>query len=90
MARLKAKDFEILRGIKACGRTIIPLPRKPVRVATLLDENAFNQHHLLVHHKTVFLEDQTHDWNWHDGQFRYYTRIAQEADVLIVYELEKD
>lgn len=86
---LRAIDFEILRGVKASGLIKIPLPQKPVRVATLVNEAEFLREHLLIHHKTVFLEDRMHDWDWQDGQFRYYTRIAERADVLVVYALEE-
>ena len=86
---LKATDFEILRDVQASGRLMIPLPRQPVRVATLLNEAEFMRDHLMVHHKTVFFEDRIHDWDWREGQFRYYTRIAERADVLVVYATEK-
>lgn len=83
-----AKDFLILRGIQANGRVSHPLERKPVRVATLLDEELFNCNgHSLQHNRTVFLEDQMHDWSWENGRFRYFTRVTDVADVLIVYEL---
>ena len=85
---LKATQFEILRNVKASGLTKIPLERQPVRVATLMDEAAFNEDHFLIHLKTVFLEDRVHDWDWSKGQFRYYTRVAEVADVVVVYELE--
>ncbi len=86
--KLKAVDFEILRGVEANGRIALELARRPVRVATLLDEAGFMEGHFLVHNKTVFLEDRVHDWNWTAGKFRYYTRIAQRADVLVVYAEE--
>ncbi len=83
-----AKDFLILRGIKADGRVSHALERKPLKVATLLDEEQFNRNgHGLLHNRTVFLEDQMHDWAWENGRFRYFSRVAGEADVLIVYEL---
>lgn len=85
---LKAVEFEILRNVKANGLIHIPLERQPVRVATLLNEQMFLRDHFLVHNQTVFLEDRVHDWDWRDGKFRYYTRIAEEADVLVVYVLE--
>lgn len=85
---LKAIEFEILRGITANGRKRIPLERQPVRVATLLNEEAFNEDQHLIHNKTVFLEDRMHDWEWREGQFRYFTRIAETADVLVVYRIE--
>lgn len=87
---MKAIDFEILRGVEANGLIIVPLERKPVRVATMLNEAAFvASGNMLLHNYTVFLEDQFHDWQWKDGKFRYYSRIAKKADVLIVYEMEE-
>lgn len=88
MLKLKALDFEILRGVEANGRIALELARRPVRVATLLDEAGFMDGHFLLHNKTVFLEDRVHDWDWTAGKFRYYTRIAQHADVLVVYAAE--
>lgn len=47
------------------------------RRATLLNEQMFRSlGNALKHNVTVFLEDKTHDWDWRDGGFRYYTRIA--------------
>lgn len=86
---LKATDFEILRDVQANGLRKIPLARQPVRVATLVNEAKFMRDHFMVHHKTVFFEDRLHDWDWRDGEFRYYTRIAEKADVLVVYALEE-
>lgn len=85
---LKATDYEILRSVKANGLVQIPLERQPVRVATLLDEKTFNEDQYLIHHQTVSLEDRVHDWDWRSGQFRYYTRVADVADVLVVYQIE--
>lgn len=85
---LKAIDYEILRNIEANGRKKIPLARKPVRVATLINEDDFLLDQLMIHNQTVFLEDRFHDWDWQNGQLTYYTRIAQVADVLVVYELK--
>lgn len=84
---LKAIEFEILRDVKASGLNKIPLPRQPVRVATLMDEDAFKRDQFMIHNRTVFLEDRMHDWDWRDGEFRYYTRVADRADVLVVYEI---
>lgn len=85
---LRATDYEILRGVKASGLIKIPLSRQPIRVATLIDQEAFMRDQFMIHNRTVFFEDRVHDWNWQDGQFRYYTRVAEEADVLVVYALE--
>ncbi|WP_087863527.1 hypothetical protein [Comamonas thiooxydans] len=87
---IKALDFIILRNMEANGRIGLPMDREPVRVATLLDEDFFNKDHLLVHHKSVFLEDKTHDWNYIKGKFYYYSRVAERADVLVVYEQDKN
>lgn len=84
---LKAIEFEILRAVKASGLVKIPLPRQPVRVATLLDEDAFKRDQFLIHNRTVFLEDRIHDWDWREGALRYYTRVADCADVLVVYQI---
>jgi hypothetical protein len=83
---LLATDFIIMRGVQASGRVSHPLDRKPIRVATILAEDLFNNlGHALIHKKTVFLEDYMHDWNWNNGLFRYYTRVAEVADVLVVF-----
>lgn len=86
---LKAIDYEILRDLKASGLIKIPLARQPVRVGTLLDEGVFKQEQFMIHNRTVFLEDRIHDWDWRDGEFRYYTRVAEKADVLVVYAVEE-
>lgn len=89
---LKALKYDILRGVKA-GGPAVPLAEKPVRVATLINEASFNEDQVLSHNYNVFLEDHIHDWNWDQrdgGRFRYYSRVAEVADVLIVYELDKD
>lgn len=83
---LRAKRYEILRGLTANGRIGVPLPEKPIRVATLLDEAVFVNTRILAHHETVFFEDRIHDWDWNNGMFRYYSRVADVADVVVVYE----
>lgn len=92
-------DHIILRDIIASGMVRHRLARKPVRVATILNESAFiEQGNHLRHNNTVFLEDRIHDWDYTPvdreqpdgpGDFRYYTRIAQCADVLLVFALSK-
>ena len=85
---MRAIDFEILRDVQASGRIWLPLARQPVRVATLIDEADFLKEQTLRHNQNVFLEDRLHDWDWRDGRFSYYTRVAERADVLVVYALE--
>lgn len=82
-----ALDYEILRDVEANGRISLDLARQPKKVATLLDEERFRAGgNTMRHNVTVFLEDKEHDWQWRKGKFRYYTRIAERADVLVVYE----
>lgn len=86
-----ALDFEILRNIKSSGLIKIPMARKPVRVATLINESEFvARGHKLTHHSSVFLEDRFHDWNWTDGFFIYCAHSVEVggfADVVVVYAL---
>lgn len=82
---LIATEFEILRKVQT-GTSRIALPREPLRVATLVNEALFLETGgALIHWKTVFLEDRVHDWNWRDGVFRYRSRVANQADVVVVY-----
>lgn len=86
---LVATDFIILRDIKASGLIKIPMERKPVRVGTLLNEAKFLENKELKHWETVFFEDYVHDWNWDAGVFRFYTRIAEKADVVVAFAVEE-
>lgn len=89
---LRAKRYDILRGVKVgqLAEHAISLQECPVRVATLLDEQAFvASGGELRHNATVFLEDRHHDWRWSAGHFWYYSRVATVADVVVVYEIEK-
>jgi NADH pyrophosphatase NudC (nudix superfamily) len=84
---LIATDYLILRDIVANGRVSHALERKPVRVATIIDEERLVESGFeMAHNQTVFLEDQFHDWHWENGGFRFFSRVAEKADVLIVYE----
>lgn len=91
---LFATDYEILRGLTASSQIRIPLTRKPVRVATLLDEADLTQRGgELVHQKNVFLDDRGHDWHWDRGIFTYYShivRVGDKADVVVVYATATD
>lgn len=85
---LIATRFEILRNVQTGLRPTL-MAEKPRRVATMLCEESFNRlGFAMMHHKTVFFEDQTHDWDWREGKFYYYTRIAMQADVLLAYEVQ--
>lgn len=91
---IKALRYEILRGLEANGRKWVPMAEKPVRVATLLNEADFLEDQVLRHNRSVFLEDANHDWQHRfvdgQGRFSYYTRIASIADVLVVYEEDRN
>lgn len=89
---LVATKYQILRGVSSTGRMpCIAQPRaKPVRVAFLLNEEKLAATGgALLHHDTVFLEDQTHDWDWRGGQFYYFGRaIGQDdtGDIVAILE----
>ena len=82
-----ALEFHILRGAEANARIAIPCARKPKLVATMINEPEFNRAQVIEHNATVFVEDRHHDWSWEHGVLRYYSRVAQVADVLLVFEI---
>lgn len=99
MSSLWATRYDILRQIPADGQVTHHLPEKPTRVATLIREAEFAEFGEMQHLRTVFLEDHIHDWNWTPndkkepngpGQFTYYTRVSQCADVVIAYEITRE
>ena len=67
------------------------IDRMPVRVATIINETNLMECKTLIHNKNVFLEDYVHDWDYNEttGKFRYYSRVADVADVLLVFEFEE-
>jgi hypothetical protein len=87
---MKSNDFEILRHIKASFATKELVARKPIRVATLIDEQKFIESgNEWIHNKTLFLEDKVHDWDWIDGVLQYYSHavgVGEYADVVVSYE----
>jgi len=88
---LIATDFAILRDVPANCRARIPLERQPLRLVTLIDEAAFKAYgNAIIHRVTGYIEDQMHDWSWHKGVLRYYTRITEKSDLLIVYAERED
>ncbi len=84
---LVATEYEILRGVPVSGLKKTRLERKPIRVATIIDEDEFvRSGGVLAHNRSVFLEDRIHDWDWSDGWLRYYTRVAEDAaDIVVVF-----
>ncbi len=87
---LYATEFRILRGVPTARGTSIALERKPLRMATLLDLDAFTASGAsLQHGVTVYFEDEMHDWAWRDGRLRYFPRVHGEAlDAVAVYAEE--
>lgn len=87
-----AIDFEVLRGVRSDGRAMCATqPRgKPLHVALLLDEAKFKETgYALHHHQTVFLDDKTHDWDWRNGKFYYYSHavgLDDQVDIVVIYE----
>ncbi|MFK4136746.1 zinc ribbon domain-containing protein [Pseudomonas luteola] len=83
---LRATEYVILRDVEANGLKKIPVEREPKRVLTMINEDLFNElNQGLIHNRTVFFEDHGHDWNWRAGAFRYYSRVADVASVVLVY-----
>lgn len=99
-----AKDYLILRGVASDYRTTIPLgcDKAPVMVGVLLDESALVETGQIVHHKTIFIDDRFHDWEYvaKDKSIRYYSHAIQAAslaetpdevercDIVVVFEFE--
>lgn len=90
MKLLITTDYEIRRDVPVSGRASTQVDRQPVHVGTILNEAIFKATGgSMIHHETVFLEDKVHDWSWHAGQFRFYTKVAEgQADVVIAYATE--
>jgi len=58
------------------------MPRKPERVCSWLlngEPPATVPDAEVVHGRTVFIEDKSHDWDWRDGQFKFYSRLIPTA-----------
>jgi hypothetical protein len=85
---MKPKEYEILRQVTNSSQFRISLLHRPREVWTLLDEDGFNQVGT-VHWHTAFLEDRIHDWDWHEGEFRFYGHSGEPGDkhdLLLIYE----
>ena len=79
-------DYEILRGV-VNGAAFVSLQRCPKKVWTLLDEEKLKRIGV-VHWHSAFLEDRMHDWDWKDGQFRFYGHSGEKGeihDLLVEY-----
>lgn len=91
----RATRFSILRAVPSDSRARIPLSERPCCVATLLNEQLFNEFdHCLLHGRSVFIEDQMHDWQHvaapDGGYLRFYPRKGDVVDVLVVYEWDEE
>lgn len=84
-----ATRYTIMRGLKTSCTIIHDVAEKPLRVVTLRNEAEFvSSGGHMTHHGTVFFEDEVHDWAWSNGQFRYFARQNDGADVVLVYAEE--
>ena len=69
----------------------VPLAQKPSRVWTLLRHTSAEPAPELPFRpsRSTILEDYVHDWHWHKGMFRYYSRVTDKPVwVLLEYEDE--
>lgn len=86
---MRAIRYEIIRNWPVSGLVGREVPEKPLKVATLMNEEAFlATGGELIHNQTVFLEDQFHYWQWKEGRLYYYSRVCEVGDVVLVYVLE--
>lgn len=84
---LFATNFVILRDFPAHGRGRGPLEREPERLVTMIDEELFKSSgHAIIHGETGYLESRGNDWDWHNGVLRYFTRTAETATLIAIYE----
>jgi hypothetical protein len=88
---MRAIRYEIIRDWPVSGLVGKPVADKPLKVATMMNDEAFLATGCeLIHNQTVFLEDQFSDWQWKEGQLYYYSRVCEVGDVLLVYEMESN
>ena len=84
-----AKRYVILRNVVRDNLALIALPEEPEMVMRLLDEERFLQSGAeLLHRGTVFIDDRLHDWQWSNGNLRYYGPHDGEISILVVYGTE--
>jgi hypothetical protein len=91
----RALRFDILRAVETSPTERILLKERPICVATLLNEHVFEEFdHCLLHGRSVFIEDQMHDWQYVaidiGGYLRFYPRVGDTVDVLVIYEWDED
>lgn len=85
-------ELHVFHRAQVGASTPLPAPpagRELVNVWRVLDAQAVREHGL-VHGKTVFLEDEGHDWKLRaSGSLRYSTRQAEPGqwlDILLDYQ----
>jgi hypothetical protein len=82
----RATDYDIIRNAPSDPRIRIPCARKPIAVMTLMNESRFTElNGGLLHGDSVLIEDEVHDWNWDNGNLRYYSRMVHVANIVAVY-----
>lgn len=90
-----AKRYQILRGVASTGRKACSAQptEKPLMVAYLLNEDLFvKSGGLIAHHRTLFLDDPGHDWDWRNGIFFYYGHAfgpEDVGDIVAIFETER-
>ncbi|MBB4861478.1 hypothetical protein HNP46_000289 [Pseudomonas nitritireducens] len=86
-----SKRHAILRQIPCDSNLIHQVAERPVRVGIVLDEARIARTGELVHNQTIMIDERLHDWEWANGNFRWYSHFvgAGEAEnVILVFELE--
>lgn len=74
---------------------VLSLPRKPYRVWTVISTMSEDPGVVPplpmtpIHGFNAFLEDYVHDWNWANGKFRYYSRVALHNIWILVEYSDK-
>lgn len=89
---LVATRYEILKGVRVTSFAVAAkLPEKPHRVAVLLNPEEFAKTSVMSHGRNVFIDERLHDWDWSNGDFKYYSHAVEVdgvVDVVVVYEAE--
>lgn len=91
MDKLRAIRFERIDNVPFGAPSKYRLNEEPQCVAMILDADLFERSgHILIHNKTVFMEDRGHDWMWVGNGIRYLSRLGSgSCSILVIYEIEK-
>lgn len=91
MLAIKPLDYEILRGVPVGNPEGLPHRRKPMLIASLLDEAKFKRTGLLTHRDSAYIEERGHTWFFHEALAKlcYFSRKVLVGDVVVVYSFEQ-